>query len=49
MTPIGGGVNIQATQALYRGNLIDDTNGEVDEVHKAIDVNALPVDRWWWD
>ena len=49
MTPIGGGVNIQATQALYHGNLLDDTNGDVDETHKSIDVNALPVDRWWWD
>jgi hypothetical protein len=49
MTPIGGGVNIQAAEALTRGNLIEDTAGEVDEAHKAIDMNALPVDRWWWD
>jgi hypothetical protein len=49
MTPIGGGVNIQATQALDRSNLIEDTDGEVNQAHKAIDMNSLPVDRWWWD
>ena len=49
MTPIGGGVNIQATQALTRSNLIEDIDGDVGEAHKAIDIDALPVGRWWWD
>ncbi len=49
MTPIGGGVNIQATQALSRSNLVEDYEGDVDAAHKAIDVNSLPADRWWWD
>lgn len=49
MTPIGGGVNIQPTQALARGNLLEDSRGDVDAAHKAIEVNSLPADRWWWD
>ena len=49
MTPIGGGVNIQPTQALARGNLLEDIKGDVDAAHRAIDVNSLPADRWWWD
>ncbi len=49
MTPIGGGVNIQAAQALTRSNLIEDTDGDLAEAHKAIDINGLPAASWWWD
>lgn len=48
MTPVGGGVSIQVSQALSPSHLIHD-EGEVAESHKQIDIKAVPVDRWWWD
>ncbi|QDU97954.1 DUF1598 domain-containing protein [Lignipirellula cremea] len=49
MTPIGGGVNIQATQALQPGHLLSDTNGEVAKTRSAVDVSELAAGQWWWD
>ena len=49
LTPIGGGVQIAATQALDASNLLDDEKGTVASAHKAIDLKSLPADQWWWD
>lgn len=49
MTPIGGGVNIQAKQALSPGNIQKDENGEVANARKAVRVDGLAAGQWWWD
>jgi len=49
MTPIGGGVHIQAAQALSAGNLLPDEGGKVQQLHQSVDVRQLGDGRWWWD
>jgi hypothetical protein len=49
MTPIGGGVNIQARQALTGENMKYETQGKADELRKAISIKDIPADQWWWD
>jgi hypothetical protein len=49
MTPIGGGVNIQARQALAPANLLHDDDGKVGQVHDQLDLKNLKPDQWWWD
>lgn len=49
MTPIGGGVNIQARVALNRDRLLADEDGAVKATRSQIDAKAIPADRWWWD
>jgi len=48
MTPIGGGVSIQPTQALESDNLLPDDKGKVAKLHKDIKPN-LAQGQWWWD
>ena len=48
-TPVGGGVQIQARQALSKENLLADDNGDVSGVRTSIDLSDLPADTWWWD
>jgi hypothetical protein len=48
MTPIGGGVEINASRALDSENLLSDEKGEVLKLREKTAVN-LPSDRWWWD
>jgi hypothetical protein len=49
MTPIGGGVNIQAKKALEHDNLLHDDDGKVGQVHDQVDLKSLKPDQWWWD
>lgn len=49
MTPIGGGVNIQARQALSPGSLQKDTDGTVAAARAKSDVVKIDAKRWWWD
>ena len=49
MTPIGGGVSIQAARALDSENLLSDEEGRVKAVRNQIDIKALAKDKWWWD
>jgi len=49
MTPIGGGVNIQAKQALSPGNVLKDEKGELTQARKAVKVDGLAAGQWWWD
>ncbi len=49
MLPIGGGVTIQAEEALIGDNLLVDEKGLVDEARQKIDIKSLPKDQWWWD
>jgi hypothetical protein len=45
ITPIGGGVTIQAATAVEPPNLLIDEQAEVAKAHAAV---KLPADRWWW-
>ena len=49
MTPIGGGVQIQPTQALNTENLLQDEDGTVAATRKEIYTANLPPNQWWWD
>ena len=49
MTPVGGGVEIRADQALSSQNLLADDQGDVAKVRDSIDLSDLPADAWWWD
>ena len=48
ITPIGGGVTIQAAEALKEENLRSDHISELSKTHEAVRPN-LTGDRWWWD
>jgi hypothetical protein len=48
MTPVGGGVQIRAGEAVEDSNLLQD-DGEVAAARAGIDIKALGADRWWWD
>lgn len=48
MTPIGGGVQIDATRALDSDNRQGDAKGELSKLQEQTSVQ-LPEGRWWWD
>ena len=48
-TPVGGGVQIQANQALKTENLIADDRGELQKARSKVNLSDLPEDAWWWD
>lgn len=48
-TPVGGGVTIQAGQALKAENLLPDEDGKITELRESVDLKDLAADRWWWD
>jgi hypothetical protein len=48
MTPVGGGVQIQAALALQGENVSED-DGSVAEARAANPISELPADKWWWD
>ncbi len=49
MTPVGGGVTVQPTQALLTKNTRADEDGKVTELRESISLQDLPADQWWWD
>ena len=48
-TPVGGGVQIQAQQALQSENLISGDKGDLQKARDAVSLSDLPADKWWWD
>jgi hypothetical protein len=48
MTPIGGGVTIEALRALDTSNLLTDEDGAVQAAREEIGLE-LKDGRWWWD
>jgi hypothetical protein len=48
MTPVGGGVNIQAARALRPENLLEDKDGKVSELRQKTPIHLAPG-QWWWD
>lgn len=49
MTPVGGGVQIRAAEAVSSTNMLDDEKGGVQEARAAIDLSKLGPNQWWWD
>ena len=49
MTPIGGGVQIRASEAIESSNLLDDEEGTVAATRASIGLDQLAEDQWWWD
>lgn len=49
MTPIGGGVTIDANQAFVSGNVLTDDEGKVGQTHEELQMPADGQLRWWWD
>ena len=49
MTPIGGGVNIQARLAFSPENLLSDERGQVAAERQGISIESLTPGQWWWD
>ncbi len=49
MTPVGGGVHIEPTQAIHSSQVMADDEGKVEEARRAIRLEALAADAWWWD
>ena len=48
MTPMGGGVEIQAAKAVQADKLLPDEKGKIDKLHAELKPN-LAKDQWWWD
>ncbi|MHC2069178.1 DUF1598 domain-containing protein [Bremerella sp. T1] len=49
LTPIGGGVVIDAKQALTPDNVQKDNEGELVEAQQEIKLDNLAAGQWWWD
>ncbi|QDU78021.1 hypothetical protein Pan97_51010 [Bremerella volcania] len=49
LTPIGGGVEINAKQALTPDNVQKDEEGVLAETQKGISLQNLAAGQWWWD
>ena len=49
MTPVGGGVRIEATEALTGSNIKSDEKGSVKDAHAAVRPGKIDHSRWWWD
>ncbi len=47
-TPVGGGVTIEATQALKDDNLLADKKGQVGKTREGVKPK-LAKGQWWWD
>lgn len=48
MTPVGGGVHIEAGDALASANLLPDEGGKVSEARQQVKLE-LVEGQWWWD
>ncbi len=48
MTPIGGGVHIEALMALKPENVMSDEKGSVGRLHERLKPELSPG-QWWWD
>ena len=49
MSPIAGGVAIQAKVALNSDHVTVDTDGKLNEIRDKIDLSDLKPGQWWWD
>lgn len=49
VTPVGGGVRIEAPMALEPTNVLADEGGKVEKARHDIELSGLKADQWWWD
>ena len=49
MSPIAGGVSIQAKIALNTDHVTIDEEGKVDKVRDSVQLDGLKPGQWWWD
>ena len=49
VTPIGGGVTIQARKALAKENVQGDADGTIAQQRDAVTLQSVPESQWWWD
>jgi hypothetical protein len=49
MTPVAGGVTIQAKQALAKENQLEDEKGAVANAKVEVSLKDLKEGQWWWD
>jgi hypothetical protein len=49
ITPIGGGVAIQARKLIERENLKADKQKSIQKVHSDLKLDDLADGQWWWD
>jgi hypothetical protein len=49
MTPIGGGVKIQPLLALSGGNMLEDQEGQLQDLREQVTTDGLADQQWWWD
>jgi hypothetical protein len=49
MTPLGGGVHMQPSQALRSDRVQIDVKGESNDVKKSAGPSNLADGQWWWD
>ncbi|MFN3190450.1 MAG: DUF1598 domain-containing protein [Aureliella sp.] len=49
ITPIGGGITIQARNALAEENVAGDERGTIAKQQENISVPKLADNQWWWD
>ena len=49
LTPVAGGVTIQARQALKPENLLADDKGQTAAAKKDVVTSQLKPGQWWWD
>lgn len=49
VTPVGGGVRIEAPTALEPDNVLADDGGKVEKARQAIELSGIKPDQWWWD
>ena len=47
MTPIGGGVHVEAEKALFTENLLEDEGGKVAKLRQETKIE-LAEGQWWW-
>lgn len=49
LTPLGGGVSIEATRALQSDVMLEDEDGQVAEARSQVKLQNLAPNQWWWD
>jgi hypothetical protein len=49
MTPVGGGVHVEAALALKSENLLKDEGGKVEQARQQTQLDHLKSGQWWWD
>ncbi len=49
ITPVAGGVHVEAELVLKSENLLTDKDGKIEQVRKATKLDHLQPGQWWWD